>query len=393
MAVRKIKKHSKKILVLALAFLLVGVYLTIGPIRAADVTNMKDTLSDSRPSVVSNHTVEFATPTGVDASTDTITVTFPAGFTMGSVAFGDMDLEVDAACDGTFEISKTLAATASTSPTWGAAVSGQVVTLTAPTDAASGEIAAAACVKIEIGTNADSGVNQITNNTAAVYDIVVGGAFGDSGTVKISVIAGVTVSATIAETLTFTINLQSAVNCPDNIGGTEITSGITSTAMPFGTINSDTHYFGCQVLDVDTNASDGYTTTVKQLDELDSGSAEIANGTCDGACTITTAAAWATAANNGFGYCMDDIVGDPAVTADATGWATVNQCDDAAPFFKIFPTNPGDAQTDTPEAIMSSAAAESGDQANIGYKISIGAGQAAGTYTNTMVFVTTATYD
>lgn len=93
----------------------VGFYTNV---EAANLTSFSNTLSDSDRNALSNHTIQFTIPTsspGVIAG-GTIVVQFPAGFNMGSVAFGDIDFAIN----GT---DQTLAA-APSGVTWGAAVSG-----------------------------------------------------------------------------------------------------------------------------------------------------------------------------------------------------------------------------------------------------------------------------
>lgn len=183
-----VKRKSIGILIAVLT--LASLFTLYNQTEASQLSSVSDTLGRQKISTAANHNIKFATPTGVDASTDTITVTFPAGFNLGTVAFGDMDLNVDAACDGVYEISKTLAAAPGLSPTWGAAVAGQIITLTAPTDAAVGEIAAASCVQILIGTNATGGVNQITNPASTGSHVIhIGGTFGDSSNIAVAIIA------------------------------------------------------------------------------------------------------------------------------------------------------------------------------------------------------------
>jgi len=378
-----VKKYGKITLILGLILVLVGMYVAITPARAGYCTKEKDVLSDSRPSTVSNHEIYFVTPTGVDASTDTITLTFAAGFTMGSVAFGDMDLAVDndGNCDGTWT-DKTLAATPAAG-VWGVGVSGQVITFTAPTDATTGEIPAGYCVQIEIGTNASGGSIQITNPTAGVKDIDIGGTFGDTGKIKVAIISGVTVSATVAESLSVTVNEVDSAICTTT-GGTKVTT--TSTTVPFGTVNTEAFYDGCQRVDIGTNAANGYSGTVQKTQLLTCSSYTIADGSCDGTCSTTTAAGWATASNNGFGYCMDDVAGNAAQTADAN-WATY-YCGAATQYFKLIGTGAANAKT-----IMSSAGPVSGDQSYIGYRLSVDAAQSACTpYETVISYVVTPTF-
>lgn len=160
---------------------------------AATLTYMSDILSNPVVSTASNHTIAFITPTGVDSSTDTITLTFNS-FTLGSVAFGDIDMT-----HGTntgYETTGTLAATAAAG-VWGISTSGEVITFTAPTDAASGEIIASSTVRILIGTNASGGTNQITNPaTSTSYEISFGGTFGDSGDMGVAIVDDNQVSVT-----------------------------------------------------------------------------------------------------------------------------------------------------------------------------------------------------
>ncbi|KKL68981.1 hypothetical protein LCGC14_2119550 [marine sediment metagenome] len=78
--------------------------------------------------------------------------------------------------------------------------------MTAPTDAASGEITASDVVVIEIGTNASGGSNQITNpGSAGSNKIDVAGTFADSGSMAVGIVTDdqVGVSATVGESLTF----------------------------------------------------------------------------------------------------------------------------------------------------------------------------------------------
>ena len=179
--------------------------------RATQVSGFSDTMSTLTAGASANHSILFVSPTGIDSPSDTITVTLSTSGTFGlsSIVAADVDFGVDGSaptndCVGPFT-EKTLAASAS-SGVWGAAVSGQVLTLTPPTNAISGEVAASTCVRILIGTNAISqvtGTHQITNpSSSGQYALSVGGGFGDSGYFTFSVLdsSDVTVTATVAGT-------------------------------------------------------------------------------------------------------------------------------------------------------------------------------------------------
>jgi len=249
------KKYLIKISGIVTIFALI---LLAFSIQAGELENEKDVMSRLKASTSSNHSIEFQTPTGVDASTDTITITFPAGFDLAtnSVAFGDMDLEIDATCDGTYETSKTLAATHDDG-IWGASVSSQTITFTAPTDATSGEIAADSCVRIEIGTNAESGSNQIINPSAGNdYKISFAGEFGDSGALAVSILSDdrVSVTATVDPTFTFTIS---------------------KTSIDLGTLSTSSVSSDSYTITTKSNAEDGYATTIVEDGNLRDGSNDI----------------------------------------------------------------------------------------------------------------------
>src|SRR5688572_4327638 len=173
--------------------LAVGVFMTLSlAARAATVTGFSDIMSRNQVSTAANHEIKFVTPTGVQLTGDTITLTFAAGFSMGSVAFDDMDFAVDTSastsdCAGGFT-DKTLAASAGLG-TWGASVSGTTITLTPPTDAILGEVPAGDCVRLRIGTNAvvgTTGDHQITNPASTLANsLTLAGGFGDTGATEL----------------------------------------------------------------------------------------------------------------------------------------------------------------------------------------------------------------
>jgi len=237
-------KRVARFLTVSIATVCMVSMLALQVASADPLTSVSDTMSRLKASIASNHTIKFTTPTGVDASTDTITVTFAAAFTIGSVAFGDIDLSHGASTG--YETEETLAGTAA-SGVWGAAFAGQVLTLTAPTNAAAGEITASDKVVVEIGTNASSGANQITNpGSAGTYTISIGGTFGDSGRLAVAILADeqVTVTATVDPSLSFSVSANSTAF------GTFVVGSVT-TASPNIT------------LVVGTNSNSGYTVTVR----------------------------------------------------------------------------------------------------------------------------------
>ncbi len=175
--------------------------------RAATVSGFSVLVSRLQVSLPADHEIKFVTPSGVDAPTDTITLTFQSDYDLSAIEADDIDIAVDispstSSCDGAF--SDKSATSTPAAGVWGAAVSGQVLTLTPPTDAALGEIPAGDCVRIRVGTNAtfEAGDgDQIINPSAAVaHTVVLGGGFGDTGTAYTFNVDSdqVTVTATVA---------------------------------------------------------------------------------------------------------------------------------------------------------------------------------------------------
>ena len=315
------------------------------------------------------------------ADTETITVTL-TGFTTGANAIVDGNWEVLHDADGAGSYTALTLTTHYTITEPGTSTADPVVTFTF-TAAGATAIDTDKYMEIKLTNSSD----KLPNPTAGVKTISIGGNFGDTGTMKVAIITGVTVSATVAETLTATVAGVTTGNCTV-AGGSEIDTSGDATTIPFSTVNSDTFYDACQSLSVATNASDGYSATVQETDQLTNGSLDqIADGTCDGACTDSAEGAWATAGNNGFGYCADDYNGDGAATADA-GWGT-NGCGAGTQNFKTI-ADAGAAET--AQVIMSSDAPVSNDQTYIGYRLTVDGAQPAGTYSNTIVYIVTPAY-
>lgn len=274
------KKSS--ILLLVIALVIWG-GIPFGSVRAANLTSISDTLTTLTQNTVANHTLLFVTPTGVESSTDTITIDF-TDFTIGSVDFTDIDFAVDgdAACDGAWT-DKTLAASAAAG-TWGAAIASSVLTLTPPTDAGAGEITAGRCVQVEIGTNATAGVAgnaQFTSpNDTNTHVVEIAGNFGDEGKFAADFVAddSVSVTATVDSSITFAIS------------DVAVGFGILSTSQECWALGTppascDTTQTAAHNLQVSTNATSGYSVTYNGA-TLTSGSDTIdvadINGDADG---------------------------------------------------------------------------------------------------------------
>jgi hypothetical protein len=181
------------------ATLLVALFIVGFPssLNATLATSSTYDLSRIKISVSANHALRFKTTTGVDASTDTIVVNYPSGFSLVAIGVGDIDFFHGVSTG--LETSETLAAAAAAG-VWGVSIGASSITFTAPTDAGPGEIAANEFITIRIGTNASGGSGQIANpSSAQVANISINGTFGDFASIGVPIVTEdtVTVSATI----------------------------------------------------------------------------------------------------------------------------------------------------------------------------------------------------
>jgi hypothetical protein len=357
-------------LVTIVALLLSYFTISVNQAMAAALANISDTLSSQTISTAANHTLVFRTPTGAGDSSDTITITLPAGFTTNTFDFADVDLAHSAGgqsnCTApTYTNEETLAAAAGAAA-WGATLAGQVLTLSAPTDGiGAAAIAANACVQVQIGTHATAGATgntQITNpGSAASYEIAFAGAFGDTGSTTVNIITDDTVdiAATVAQSLTFSIS---------------------DTSIGFGTLNAaaaryatgDTLGSGSETeahnLIVGTNAANGYTMTASGT--------TLTCSSC-GSATITSIGAANTASSAGteqFGLRMNASGGTGAVAAP---YAAAGFAFDSAAF---------------PDQVASASGATSNTTYSVRYLANIAANTEAGAYTATVTYVATANF-
>ena len=254
--------------------------------RAANITDVYDLLSDSAPSALSNHTIEFVTPTGVANAAD-IVITFPpASFDLGSIGETDMDVQVNGV---DIDLS-----------TWTIATTATTITFTVDT----GSVAAGATTTIEIGDHASfggAGSNQITNPARDTispvgnesYEIDISAGAFDSGHTRVVILDTVLVTASVDTSFEFTVYGNGA---SEPVNGTTTTILSSSTTIPFGTLTAGEIETLSQDLTVQTNAINGFVVTVEADGPLQSSTgADIdtfSNGT-----TVTNPTTWSSPTN------------------------------------------------------------------------------------------------
>jgi hypothetical protein len=336
-------------------------------LHAASLTDASDIMSRLAVDELSDHEIEFTTPSGV-ASTETIVLTFPSDFDgsndpQGALDFNDVDFAVDASpdgvCDGT---AQTLVTSGASSSQWNAAFSGtenRVLTLTS--GGASATVPAGGEVCIEIGENATGGSansQYINPSGAATYSIAATAGSSDSGNISVNILSDdqVSVSATVSQSITFTISDSS-------IGFGTLSSSAARYATGDGTGASSEGE--AHTLVVGTNASNGYTLTVN-------GSTLTSGGdTIDAIGSTNTASSTGT---EQFGIRATASGGSGAVSSPyaASGFAF-----DSAAF---------------PDEIAAATGATSNTTYSMRYLANIGSSTEAGNYSATLTYLASANF-
>jgi hypothetical protein len=238
-------------------------------------------------------------------------------------------------------------------------------------------------------------VNLYTKNTTNG-----GGTTLESIVTRVSPVEGVLVSASIDETLNFTIAAVTSANINSTCGLTPAGNLITSTAttVPFGnSITANTFYNAAQQLTVSTNAPGGYSVKVEEHDQMGKNgnvcagptAAEanncIKDTTCDGgACTHTTSADWATNTNNGLGYSLSNVSGTNASFLYNESARTFST--------KQFADQETTGPTEDKQTIMTAAGVVSGSSACVLYRLSVSGTQPAGYYYNKVKYTASAIF-
>lgn len=374
---RQVRAHQGIATLLAIALVLwvTGTHMFMQA-EAANLTYIKDTLSNSAPSETSNHTIQFLSPTGVAANA-TITVAFPTGFTgTSSVVFTDVDFEING-------VDETIVSGAPAAGQWGFTWSGNTMQLLA---GSAESLAGGATATIKIGTNADGpGVNQIVNPAATTsYEFTVQAGASDAGQFRVAIIDDVDVTANVDTTLVFTV-YGTSTGSTVNGSPTTTATNTTSVSLPFGTLAPNVSKTLGQDLTVQTNARNGYVVTVEQSQNLLSSTGADIDGFFDGT-YLNTPGAWVAPTNsisdeNTWGH-WGLTSTDPSLLGAGTD----------------FGSNQWVAASTTPRAIMAHSGPADGTtlgvgRATIGYQAQITALQEAGDdYSTTLTYIATPTF-
>lgn len=212
---------------------------------------------------------------------------------------------------------------------------------------------------------------------------------------------GVFVSATVDETLSFSVAAVTSANmnttCFGGLGapaGTLVTS--TATTVPFGSsVLSNTFYSSAQQLTVSTNAPGGYTVKVEENDQMGkegnvcvgaaAGEANncIKDTTCNGgACTESTSADWSTNTNSGLGYSLTNV----SPSTDASFLYNESSRTFSAKQF------PDQEAGETKQVIFTNTGIVNGKSGCVIYRLAVSGTQPAGYYYNQVKYTASAKF-
>ena len=319
------------------------------------------------------------------------------GFDLGGVGTGDISV-ASSGCDNNWTVASVTAGTASAD---------HLIQINRSTNSC----AASSTITVTVGDASNKLINPApistghTQGAADVYTLNVKTRDGsdntlDQSNIKVAVIEGVLVSATVEETLAVTI---AGVASTTSACGATTDVTTTATSVPWGTISS----FGAfkeaaQTVTVSTNADAGYSVKAEENDQMGKDgiactgatageSVSCIQDTLCGAvsCSETAGYYWTSTAKYGLGFTLSgadaaflyDSTSEPCTTTG--GGTSTNFC--ARQF--------ADQETpETKQTIMSNAGPVASSQVSLCYRLNVSATQPAGYYFNKVQLTATATF-
>ncbi len=362
------------------------------------------------------HTITFVTTSSV--ANGSVLIKIPAATTTAASNNGFADQGTDSTGSQGFDLNSLSASDVTCSggsPTWGAE------TITSSVTSGSGEheiicpftgtLASGVTVTATLGnavlrnpvpaTDHTQGtandlqvsILEYDNNTPGSGNLI------DSSDTSVAPIEAVFVSASVDESLSFTISpvTSSTTACGASM---DITS--TFSSIPFGTVGLNAFTDIAHGLEVSTNATNGYAVTATATDQMGlnggtcTGDAGVANDCIpdtigdspDQDATHSVSDDWEDATTNGFGYSLDSTDGTDA----AFEWdGTSGSCDGSGTDFCARQFADLEAG-ESPVTVMSNNGAVNSKNIYVCYRISVGALQPAGYYYNKVKYTATPTF-
>lgn len=365
----RLKKLFTRITVAVLTATLVLVQAPLT--QAAQLTSLRAIFKRIKASTAADGiTMYFATPTGIQTGgADTITLTFSADFTLAAEAAANFDIGMgdSGTCTSATYTDEVVALTPSATD-WGVDVTGQVITLSPETDEV---LTAGFCVKVEMGTDATTGgtgsTSTVTNGATDDDDtIAVAGAFGDTGTLSVDIIADdqVAITATVNSTITFTID-DNAIG----FGTLSTATGRWATADATGGNAAASTPTVANVLTIATNAQSGYAVTYN-------GATLTSGGNTISAATIAA-----------------DSDGTPGTEQFCLGLSTDGDATITSSYLRTANgTSACNFAASTTTTLVSETVPTATETLSVSYLANISGTTEAGAYSTTLTYVATATY-
>jgi hypothetical protein len=343
---------------------------------ATQLDSVKDTLSDSDLSVVSNHVIVFD-PAQTLAAGENITVTFdPTGQTFNLTGVTSSDVTLSGT--GWTYVSAVGGCSGATNEVYFNSINTttDVLTLTV--------CAGDTVTDLTLKTISLAGTNKITNPASAGSKSIrvnygSNGTNDEVGTTMVAIIDDVDVSAAVAETFTFTIAAASG-----SVLGSTLAGASTATTIPFGTLATNTSKTEGQTLSVSTNARNGFAVTVFANQTLTSSTGADIDEFVDDSATATPTA-WASPTCT---LGTEGTYGHWGIATDDSGVADYSSQKFAGDF-----TNAG-----SPKTVFSNSGPAAGTTTGVGttkvlYRAEVCAVQeAAADYVSTLTYIATPTF-
>jgi len=351
-----LKTKRKQFVIAIVMFSMVAMYGFMPVAKAASLESARDTISDSDLSATGvTHTIVFQSDIDLQSGI-VVTLDFNSNLDITDATTGTCPNGTWAST--TNQVTCTLSATISSSTNY---------TITVP--------------------------NTVNPGTAGSYDVTIShnGTSSASSEMLVYIIDDVTVSAHVNASLTFGIGTTTDGT---SVNGDSTTGTSTPTAIDFSTLTTGSggRQIIAQSLTVSTNAASGYSVTVEQDHDLETGAGSNINSFVDspdgtGSSTNATIVAWQSPGNSlgndtsygHFGLTTSDD------TLDSTLWSV------ADPFGNQ--EYAGLNSTDTMQVMYHGSSADGSTddigQAYVAYSIEITDLQEAGDYSNTLTYICT----
>lgn len=305
-----------KVSILALAF---SAMFALAPAHAAQMNTRSDTMTRQKISEQADHTIVFTLPTGIDfdanddgAGRDALKIDFPAGFTssasgtwvVGDFTFNDGTARtVNKVDQGTGVVDVNCSAEGANDIGIAVDTDAEVFTIKPCGDGFTGSSGAATVTFTIDGTTTDGTLANPSSAGSVILDISMddeAASNAHSGDLSIPILDDdqVTVTATVAETVTFDLDVGTTSDTDSNAAYTVALGTLTTGAVT----SSDSSSINQIGMDISANASNGVVVQVQN--------ANGANGLVSTSVTaddIDVTTGTMTAGTEGYAICVHEV--------------------------------------------------------------------------------------